>query len=332
MNLGLIFLTGLTTGGLSCLAVQGGLLAGAIANGKKTERPNKTFDYLDWLPVAIFLLAKLVSYTVLGWLLGSLGSVMSLSLEVRVIFQVLTAIFMLATAANLLEIHPIFRYLTFQPPKFLQKLIRSSSKSQAIFGPGILGIMTVFIPCGITQAMEVLAISSAKPLSGALIMFSFVLGTMPLFSLIGIATARLSEVWRKKFTVVTAVVLAVMAIYTLNAALIIVGSPLAIKSSIKSTQLAETTITNGVQLVTINIGSRGYSPNFVQVKVNIPVSLTLASNNARSCAVAFVFNEFGIRTVLGANDKQVFNFTPTKKGKFAFSCSMGMYRGIMEVI
>ena len=37
MNLLLIFLTGLTTGGLSCLAMQGGLLAGVIANQKEQE-------------------------------------------------------------------------------------------------------------------------------------------------------------------------------------------------------------------------------------------------------------------------------------------------------
>ena len=37
MNLLIIFLTGLTTGGLSCLAMQGGLLAGVIANQKEQE-------------------------------------------------------------------------------------------------------------------------------------------------------------------------------------------------------------------------------------------------------------------------------------------------------
>jgi len=37
MNLWIIFLTGLTTGGLSCLAVQGGLLTSIIANQKEGE-------------------------------------------------------------------------------------------------------------------------------------------------------------------------------------------------------------------------------------------------------------------------------------------------------
>jgi sulfite exporter TauE/SafE len=40
--------------------------------------------------------------------------------------------------------------------------------------------------------MEILAISSGSPMQGALIMGSFVIGTAPMFVLIGIATAKLS--------------------------------------------------------------------------------------------------------------------------------------------
>ena len=320
MSLWLIFLTGLTTGGLSCLAVQGGLLMSVVVN-QKTNR---------WLATVMFLLAKLTAYAILGWLLGSLGSVITLSLEVRVIFQVLTALFMLATAANLLEVHPIFRYLTFQTPRFLQRLVRKSSKSEAVLAPVTLGLLTIFMPCGITQAMEVLAINSGKPLSGALIMASFVLGTMPVFSLIGLATAKISEVWHKNFMMVTAVILTIMAGYTINAALVTVGSPLGIR--IQATQKAgEITTEKGVQTVTIKVTSQGYGPNYIQVKQGVPVELILVSDNVRSCAAAFVFKEFGIRTVLGVNDKQVFKFTPENKGKFTFSCSMGMYSGVMEV-
>lgn len=322
MSLGLIFLTGLTTGGLSCLAVQGGLLASVIANQKKEGK----------LAVGAFLGAKLLAHTILGWLLGSLGAVASLSLEARVVFQALTALFMLGTAANLLEIHPIFRYLSWQPPRFLQKLIRNSAKSQAIFGPAILGVLTIFIPCGVTQAMEVLAINSGKAATGALTMFIFVLGTMPLFSLIGMATTKASETWQKKFKFMAVAALIIMAVYSLNSALVAIDSPLAIKALRKNSEQALVATKEGRQSVTINITNRGYNPNFIQVKVGIPVELSLVSNNARSCAVAFVFNEFKIRTVLGSNDKQVFKFTPNKKGRFNFSCSMGMYTGVMEVI
>jgi len=332
MNLLAIFFTGLTTGGLSCLAVQGGLLAGLIANQKKQEKNNQTFDRLDWQPVTAFLIAKLISHTILGFFLGSLGSVITLSLQTKIIFQVLTALFMIATAMNLLDLHPIFRYLSFQPPGFLRRLIKNTSQSQALFAPIILGLLTVFIPCGVTQAMEVLAINSGQAATGALTMFSFVLGTMPLFGLIGITTARLSETWQKTFTRVAVTVLLIMAAYSFNASLTVLNSPFAIKFNRTSSNSFTPVNQQGIQPVTININNHGYAPNYIKVKLNVPVELTLISHDARSCAVAFVFNQFNIRTVLGANDRQTFNFTPTQPGRFTFSCSMGMYSGTMEVV
>lgn len=382
MNLWVIFFTGLTTGGLSCLAMQGGLLTSIIANQKKEELegllPDKlqnreieklngykakkkaakkqkylhslaskdfklnSFDQLDWMPVGMFLLTKLIAHTVLGFLLGSLGSTLSLSLEVRLAFQVFTALFMIGTAMNLLKVHPVFRYLSFQPPKFIQRIVRDSSKSKALFAPAVLGFLTIFIPCGITQAMEVLAINSANPVLGAAIMFVFVLGTSPLFAFIGVATAKLSEGWHEKFMKFASYALVAMAVYSLNGVLIVVDSPLTINKIIRPVTYffsderfdytSSTLVTNGVQKVKIEALSAGYSPNRVRVSVGVPVELTISTNETYSCASAFVFREFGISTFLKPTDSQAFIFTPTKKGSFTYSCSMGMYTGVMEVI
>lgn len=355
MNLLIIFLTGLTTGGLSCLAMQGGLLASVIANqkdqehdqvkGDKRQQKNFTltsFDQLDWLPVLMFLSTKLVAHTFLGFLLGLLGSAITLSLEVRLAFQAFTALFMLATAMNLLNVHPIFRYVSFQPPKFLQRMVRNTTKSKALFAPGLLGFLTIFVPCGVTQAMEVLAINTGNPIQGALIMAAFVLGTSPLFALLGVATAKLSEGWYQRFTKVAAVSLVAMAIYSINGVLLVIDSPLTLNkltapityffSDERFTDLSQSSTTNGVQEVTIKILNNGYQPNRLKVKSGQPVRLKLQSNGTYSCALSFVFKEFGIKTFLEATDTQTFTFTPTKPGKYQFTCSMGMYTGVMEVI
>src|SRR5512142_1024466 len=87
------FVTGLTTGGLSCLAVQGGLLASSLAHqieqdyleqstlqkkrGNKKIQPQKRSN--SALPILLFLVAKLVAYTLLGILLGWVGSFLTLS-------------------------------------------------------------------------------------------------------------------------------------------------------------------------------------------------------------------------------------------------------------
>ncbi len=358
MNLWIIFLTGLTTGGLTCLAMQGGLLASVIANQKDAEHDEQkqksaaqraqaakltVIDRRDWWPVGMFLVSKLVAHIMLGFLLGWLGSVISLSVGVRLFFQAFTAFFMFATAMNLLDVHPIFRYVAFQPPKFLQKLVRGSSQRRELFAPAMLGLVTIFVPCGVTQAMEVLAINSGSPIQGALIMGVFVLGTSPLFAALGLATAKLSEGWYRKFTQVAAVALVAMAIYGLNGVLVVLDSPVTIQKIWQPVEYffsderfekrsAEVRQGSGPQKVLIRVMNSGYQPRYIKVNRNVPVELTLQSNGTYSCAAAFVFPEFGIDTFLEANDQQTFTFTPTKPGRYTFSCSMGMYTGTLEVL
>lgn len=363
MNLFIIFLTGLTTGGLSCLAMQGGLLASIIANQKDKEFEEvqnsrlrrqekfkiknnfalKSFDQLDWMPVGMFLLAKLTSHLILGFLLGALGSVISLSLGMHLSFQIFAALFMFATAMNLLDVHPIFRFVSFQPPKFLQKIIRSSSRSKALFAPAVLGLLTVFIPCGVTQAMEVLAINTGSPIQGAAIMFAFILGTLPIFAIIGVATAKLSEGWHQKFSKVAAYALIVMAVYSVNGVALVMGSPITLQKTLRpvtwffsserfASSTTNTAIVNGVQEITINVKQNGYSPNYFQVKKGVPVKLTLKTDGVFSCASNFTFKKFNIYKQLKPTGTDSFTFTPTEKGKFTFACSMGMYSGVMEVL
>ncbi len=355
MNLFTIFLTGLTTGGLTCLAMQGGLLTSVIANQKEEElektvtgaKEKNTIHptTLDWLPVSIFLVSKLLSHTVLGFFLGLLGSQIELSLGMRLVFQGLAALFMLATAANLLDLHPIFRFVVFQPPKFVYKLVKNATKGKALFTPAIIGFLTIFIPCGVTQAMEVLAITSGSPVLGALIMFSFVLGTMPLFMVLGIATAKLSEKFQNTFMKVAAGLLILLALQSLNGILVVVNSPITAGKIVqpityffsddrfaKDLEVSAETDSAGVQQLLINVTSYGYTPKNPKVKVGVPVQLTLQTKDTYTCASSFILKAFTIKMQLGPTDSQTVSFTPTKKGKYPFSCSMGMYTGVLEVI
>ncbi len=353
MDLGTIFLTGLTTGGLSCLAMQGGLLASIMANQKEkeldeTENAGHSNSPLankkDILFVSLFLVAKIIVHTILGLLLGWLGSKVELSLTVRLLFQGLAAVFMFATAANLLELHPIFRYVVFQPPKAIQRLIRKSTKNTTFFAPILLGFLTIFIPCGVTQAMEVLAITSANPLYGAALMFVFVLGTSPLFALVGIATARLSDRFRRQFMKVAACLLIFLGLSSLNGILVVLDAPITfnkVQESVQnffSPQWSQREFDNGnlssknLQQVTIDVKRNGYSPNRIRVKVGVPVQLTLVTNNTYTCASSFVLRAFNIKMQLGPTDRKSVVFTPEKKGQYTFTCSMGMYSGVLEVI
>lgn len=338
MNLWVIFITGLTVGGLTCLAVQGGLLASVIAVKEEEEVEKGVNTKNSIFPTLAFLLAKLVAYAALGFILGGFGGAISISQKVQIIMQFAAGLYMVAVALNLLNVHPIFRYAVIQPPKFLTRRVRNQSKSKDIFAPAFLGAMTIFIPCGTTLAMEALAISSGNALAGALIMSAFVLGTMPLFFGIGWITSILGDNFRDKFLRIAAAAVLYLGITSMNGALIAGGSPVSFKSVTEDVLIAfggKTTSPNNVELtqdVEITITSRGYSPNYIKVKKGVPVTIKLVSQDAYSCASAFIIPSLGIRRYLQPNETQTITFTPQQAGQISFSCSMGMFRGVIEVI
>lgn len=356
MDLWVIFLTGLTTGGLTCLAIQGGLLATAITapvavaaqpkhksrtkNRRTTVKQPVTGVQMaqNLWPVVYFLAAKLLAYTLLGFLLGALGSVFQITPTVQGIMQLGVGLFMLATALNMFNVHPIFRYFVIQPPKALTRFVRKQSKSESVFTPVFLGLMTVLIPCGTTQAMEVLAISTGSPLVGALILFVFVLGTSPTFLVLGFLATRIRGQFQKWFVVVTAALILILGLVSLNAGLNLLGSPLAPERVLASLFqpgggfAATPQIVDGMQELTINVSDRGYSPSYWNVESGKPLRLRMVSSETYSCALAFTIPSLGVRETLPITGERVIELPPQPEGYVFFTCSMGMYNGTIKVI
>ena len=336
MELWVIFLTGLTVGGLSCLAVQGGLLASVIAAREEGVTTNTRRHAL--FATAVFLVAKLVAYTLLGFLLGSFGGALNISPTMQTVMQLAAGLYMVAVALNLLNIHPIFRYAIIQPPRFLTRLVRTQSKSKDIFAPLLLGVMTIFIPCGTTLAMEALAISSAHPVVGASILAAFTLGTIPLFFGVGVLTSVLGGAFKTRFLKLAAVAVLYLGITSINGAFIALGFPLnsqVIAEGFSGLGQKEQKLYSEVpvsQNAEIIVTSRGYSPSYLRVKKGTQVTLTLTSKDAYSCASAFRIPSLNVSRNLQANETQMITFVPERTGKIPFSCSMGMYTGIIEVI
>lgn len=339
MNLMLVFLTGLTVGGLTCLAVQGGLLASVIAAQEKLKKSSGLKG--PSFATAAFLVAKVVAYTGLGALLGAFGSVFSLSPQAQSLMQLMAGIYMLGVALNLLNIHPIFRYFVITPPKFLTRLVKNQSQNESLFAPALLGGLTIFIPCGTTIAMEAYAISSANPFVGALTMFFFTLGTVPLFFGIGFVTSLLGEAFRTKFLKLAAVAVIYLGLTSVNGSLVAMGSPVTFETIVENFPISvslDTSQTPGVSAQNtrqdheIAVTSSGYYPGYVKVKAGEAVRLTLKSKDAYSCASAFRIPSLGISRNLKPNDTTVVEFTPRNPGKIIFTCSMGMFRGVVEAI
>lgn len=334
MDLWLIFITGLTTGGLTCLAVQGGLLMTALSQGDVTAEKPTLFD--SALPVGAFLASKLIAYAILGFLLGALGNAFRITPTVQGIMQLLAGLFMIATAFSLLDVHPIFRYMQIKPPKFITRRIRAQAKSGAIFAPAILGAMTVFIPCGTTQAMMILAISSSSPLEGMLIMTAFILGTTPVFFILGFGATQLRGRMQYVFSVVTATLVLLLGLLSVDSAMILLDSPYAPSRVILALANPEppaitATIVDGRQEFYLTADYNGYTPNVLMAEKGMPIRLNMVTQNSRGCELAFVIPSLNISLILPTTGTTPIDIPASSAGEIRFMCSMGMYTGVIKL-
>jgi len=342
-NIWLAFITGLTTGGVSCLAVQGGLLASALSTKNENKNNKEVISISHWQQIGAFLIAKAISHGILGVLLGAIGSLILFTPKIMGLIQIFAGLFMVVTAFRLLDVHPIFRYFVIAPPRWTYKILRKTSISGSVFSPFLLGLFSILMPCGVTQAMMALSVASGNAIIGGLILAAFVLGTSPLFFALGAGMAKMLE--KKAFVYVASIVIMVMGIMSLNGGIASRGSIYTLQNLYKvaigqvpdavggkiGEESKVATVMGGFQEAIITVSNRGYTSDTEILKVNVPVKLKLLTNNVRSCALAFTIPEFNIQKVLPSTGETLVEFTPTKTGRLAYSCSMGMYTGEFNV-
>ncbi len=344
LNLLLVFVTGITAGGLSCLAVQGGLLATAVAQREDSDLDALRLRYIAGevdeprlpghspKPVVWFLGSKVATYTLLGAALGSMGGLVQPSPTARAFIQIFTALFMLATALHLLRVHPIFRYVVLQPPRFITRRIRRQAKGGGAFAPASLGAMTVFLPCGVTQAMMILAINSGSPVTGAATLFTFTLATSPLFFMLGFFATKLGDIMHSRFTKLAAIGIGAIALLTLDAGLRLANSPVTF-ASIKNSVVAAAkpvpaaTASDGTQEARIQAGPRGYSPGRVAIAAGKPARLVFVDAGG-GCTLSLVFEG----ELVQIEGETVVDVPPRDPGEIRYTCGMGMYGGTIAIV
>lgn len=339
-QLSVAFITGITTGGLSCLAVQGGLLASSLAHqieqdyveNKKGKKAKITPHFNSGLPIFLFLIAKLIAYTLLGALLGWLGSYITFSPTSRAILMIAIAIFMIGNALRMFNVHPIFRYFSIEPPKFITRYIRKTAKGTDTVTPLFLGALTVFIPCGVTQAMMATALGMGSAIMGAALMFAFTLGTSPVFFIIAYLTTELGARLEKFFMRFVAVVILILGFVTLDGGLNLLGSPYSLQNLTRSWLPSEVTSsqqqTTSDNEITLYVQNEGYVPSTLKAPAGKNLKLNLVTEDVYSCALAFLIPDLDFYQMLPSDGiVQVDIPAQTQGTEMYFTCSMGMYTG-----
>jgi sulfite exporter TauE/SafE/copper chaperone CopZ len=335
-SLPVVFFIGLTAGISTCMAIVGGLILGASA--RFAEKHPRASTLQKFKPHLFFNLGRIVSYTILGGVIGYLGSFLSLSTSVLGLLTIFVGFVMLLLGVQLTEIIPGLNKFKLTIPARVSRLFGIKEKSNSEYSHTnsfIMGGLTFFLPCGFTQAMQLFAISTGNPLTGALTMGVFAIGTAPGLLGIGGLTAAVKGAFAKHFFRFAGIVVTVLALFNISNGWNLASPSINLPSlsNVAATQVNDpnVTIENGVQIVKMTQSASGYAPNAFTIQKGIPVKWIVDAQSANSCSSVLVAPSINVKKGL-TQGKNVILFTPTGIGTITFSCIMGMYSGQFTVI
>lgn len=174
------FIIGLIASVSTCLAVVGGLVLSLSATVSKDNiNDKKNF--------ALFHIGRFASFAILGGVLGLIGNTIGISFTFTAILGITASAVMILLGLNLVGVFA--KKIALSPAifNFFRKIEHKT------LTPLIIGFGTFFLPCGFTQSMQVVALSSGSFMSGALIMLTFALGTFPMLALLSFGSASFAH-------------------------------------------------------------------------------------------------------------------------------------------
>ncbi len=87
----------------------------------------------------------------------------------------------------------------------------------------------------------------------------------------------------------------------------------------------------GFQVATVIVTEKGFQPDMIKLQRGVPARVTFVREIEETCATAVVIPEYNIKRDLPLKEPVVVDFTPSKKGVFAFTCGMKMLSGKIVV-
>jgi len=175
------FIIGLIASVSSCLAIVGGLVLSLSAKVSQ-DNVNDTKTFL------LFHVGRLVSFAILGGVLGAVGNAIGINFTFTAILGILASTVMLLLGLNLLG---VFAKNKITLPSGIFNFFRKIEHKTLT--PLIIGFATFFLPCGFTQSMQVSALGSGSFISGLFIMLAFALGTFPMLVLLSFGSASFAH-------------------------------------------------------------------------------------------------------------------------------------------
>ena len=319
MGYGILFLVGLLTS-IHCIGMCGGICLSQCIKADHGE--STTFEGMK--PSLLYNSGRVVSYTVIGGVVGGLGRVISFSGSAQGVVAIVAGTFMIIMGINMLNIFPFLKKFNIRLPRYFgNKIYNSNGK----YSPFYIGLLNGFMPCGPLQSMQLYALGTGSVATGAISMLMFSLGTVPLMFIFGTLSSVFSKRFTKGLMKASAVLVMFLGFIMLSRGMSLSGIT-AVSSPVKG-NIA--TIANGVQTVSIDLEPNRYESIVVQQGIPVRFTINVKEENLNGCNNAIVISKYGVkkRLVPGEN---IIEFTPDKEGDVPYSCWMGMIRSNIKVV
>lgn len=335
-----MFLLGLGTS-LHCVSMCGPLV---LTYAVKGEEDGPWYRRLT--PNVAYQGAKVVSYMLVGLLLGAIGSFLDLD-ALRPYVMYAAGVFMIVLGLGMTGRFPWAARLTPRPPKWLMGMLMKLRRKAAtgadvgettLATPVLFGLMTGLLPCGPLMAAQVNAAASGSALLGAAGMAAFAVGTAPLMVAFGTAGSLIPRVWKQRMMTVLAVGVVVFGLVFINRGLMLTGAPVnfgTVKTAFLGGPSADTgefaVGADGVVEVPLVIENVQFAPQALQIPADRPVRILVDRREDNACSDQVMIPQLNLLV-----DVAPFTVTPielpaTAAGSYTLTCGMGMMSGQLVV-
>ncbi|MEQ1638776.1 MAG: sulfite exporter TauE/SafE family protein [Methylococcales bacterium] len=205
LGYGVIFTVGFFTG-FHCIGMCGGFVVNYTQGIVDRSRRAVLLAHLS------YAIGKNSSYALLGAGFGALGAVFTVTPIMRGVAAIVAGIFLLLFGLGMLKLIPKFRL-----PSFGSK---SATVTQRIYqdlkprrNPFTVGFLSGFLlGCGPLQAMYIMALGTANPVEGALLLLCFGTGTLIPLLTFGVFASTLSGKVQNQLQAVSAILVILMGL------------------------------------------------------------------------------------------------------------------------
>lgn len=188
-----------------CVGMCGGILL--------TQTINKNENMIDkkssFKIALLYNLGRIISYTIIGGIVGALGSIFSTTIQIQNFIKIIAGIFMIISGLHMIGLK-IFNNIKF-PIFFKRSTCVNNHKN-----PFIIGYLNGFLPCGPLQTLQLYALSTGSFIMGASSMFVFSLGTLPIMLSFAYISSRVSKRFSKRIYKYAGILIIILGIFMMK--------------------------------------------------------------------------------------------------------------------